>query len=461
MKIFTRIFFFTVLVVTIAMSLVSFILISSSFENAKKVEITRAQDEYNMLRAAFITGLYSSGKIENSTLTLLIGKMQRLASDGSSVLLMDNNRNTYSGTQVSGDIILSDENKDFSEIKRIDGQYMVFTQSTFNYDGASYSFATTHSIQNVFDETQKLCNTYIKLYMVMFFAALILMLVLAFMISRPIGKLSRATEKIAGGSYSERVMIESDDEIGALAANFNIMADEVEMHIEKLKDEARRREEFTAAFAHELKTPLTSVIGYADMICNGGISDSDVRQSAEFIRNEGLRLESLSHKMMELTVAGKQSFTLLEMSVSDCMADLEDTMTEVLKKYDAKLTFQTDEAYVKIEPDLFKTLMINLIDNSLKADAKEIVVTGRAEGDRYYLKIADNGRGIPSDELSKITEAFYMIDKSRSRKQHGAGLGLAIAQAIAHVHGTEPEFESEEGVGTSVCFSLEMVVICE
>ena len=107
---------------------------------------------------------------------------------------------------------------------------------------------------------------------------------------------------------------------------------------------------------------------------------------------------------------------------------------------------------IKVEPDLFKTLMINLVDNARKASKKNDVIElfGKAEDGGYALYVRDHGRGMKKEELSKITEPFYMIDKSRSRAQNGAGLGLALCQRIAELHGTQLQYESEIGKGTTV-----------
>ena len=99
---------------------------------------------------------------------------------------------------------------------------------------------------------------------------------------------------------------------------------------------------------------------------------------------------------------------------------------------------------------------MNLLDNALKSGATRVTLTGWALGQNYVIDITDNGRGIPAGQLQRITEAFYMVDKSRSRKEHGAGLGLALAAKIADIHSTRLEYTSTEGEGTSVELSLKL-----
>ena len=102
-------------------------------------------------------------------------------------------------------------------------------------------------------------------------------------------------------------------------------------------------------------------------------------------------------------------------------------------------------------------MILNLADNAMKADCKDLWINGEQHGSSYHLDIRDNGKGIPPAELGKVTEAFYMVDKSRSRKQHGAGLGMALVSKIVKIHGAEMEIESDGKTGTiiSIVFPLQ------
>ena len=103
-----------------------------------------------------------------------------------------------------------------------------------------------------------------------------------------------------------------------------------------------------------------------------------------------------------------------------------------------------------------KTLILNLLDNAVKANATEIRILGSLSDGKYAVRIIDNGIGIKQEELNRIVEAFYVVDKSRSRAQHGVGLGLALAEKIAQIHGTSLKIESEFGEGTTVTLYLDM-----
>ena len=227
---------------------------------------------------------------------------------------------------------------------------------------------------------------------------------------------------------------------------------ELERSIENLENVAARREEFIGSFAHELKTPLTAIIGYADMLRSKEMAPKSRFTAAGYIFSEGKRLEALSLKLMDIIVAGNQQLEPKRFEVGYFIRSIAAVTVPSLSNEGMTLDMRWEPGEIEVEPDLFKTLMINLVDNARKASHKGDVIElfGKAEDGGYALYVCDHGRGIPKEELSKITEPFYMIDKSRSRAQNGAGLGLALCQRIAELHGTKLEYESEEGKGTTV-----------
>lgn len=286
---------------------------------------------------------------------------------------------------------------------------------------------------------------------------MVLLGILSALLTRPLKRMSKAARRMAEGDYAERVAGAGRDEISALAVSFNQMADAVEEKIEELSKAAREKEDFVANFAHELKTPLTSIIGYADTMYQKELTREEIRKASWHIWNEGMRLEALSFKLMDLTILGRQEFPLEEMAAEELLQDAVDGLKPLLAEKNIDFRLEAAEAYVRADYDLLKTLLINLVDNAVKAGSSRIEVSGKIEEEKYCISVEDNGCGMKEEEISRITEAFYMVDKARSRQHHGAGLGLALADRIAGLHGGGLVFESREGRGTKVSFSL----ICE
>lgn len=228
--------------------------------------------------------------------------------------------------------------------------------------------------------------------------------------------------------------------------------EELEKEQAVLRAETERREEFIASFAHELKTPLTAIIGYADMLRSKDMGPKPRFTAAGYIFSEGKRLEALSLKLLDIIVLGKQELQKRRYDSGSLLREVAAVAAPSTGGDGLELHLRCEKGEIWIEPDLFKTLLINLVDNARKASKKgqSVELSGRNEEGGFAFYVRDHGRGMRQEELTKIMEPFYMIDKSRSRAQNGAGLGLALCQKIAELHGTKLEYSSTLGEGTTV-----------
>ena len=210
------------------------------------------------------------------------------------------------------------------------------------------------------------------------------------------------------------------------------------------------------SFAHEMKTPMTPIIGYADLLRGQSLSPAEQQQAANYIFSEGRRLESLSLKLLDLLVLRKRDFTLSEGSPESIVTGLVHVLRPSLAKRDIVLQCRCEPGRCRMEPDLVKSLVINLIDNARKAmdGAGNIYVLTEMTDTGCRIRVVDNVRGMPQREIGRITEAFYRVDKSRSRAQGGVGLGLALCREIVALHEGTLEFQSAEGKGTIVTAAL-------
>jgi len=340
-----------------------------------------------------------------------------------------------------------------------EGAYFLQIAGQFEFGGRTFFLESLYDLSPVFEGRQSQQVIYRQLFIVLIALGAALSWLLSFWMTSPLRRLSRVTRTIASGDLSCRATSINSDEIGVLAADFNNMTDKLEHNINEMRDTMSRQEEFMGAFAHELKTPLTSIIGYADLLRGHSLADEDRRDAVNYIFTEGRRLEVLSLKLLDLIVLKKRDFTFLPIAISQIVEDAVNPIIPVLKKRDVTLTFECDESTCMIEPDLFMSLLLNLIDNARKAmdEGGDIKILAKTVGENCEIKISDNGRGIPEDELHKIKDAFYKVDKSRSRAQGSVGLGLRLCDEIAALHGGEISFESELGVGTIVTISLKTV----
>lgn len=231
------------------------------------------------------------------------------------------------------------------------------------------------------------------------------------------------------------------------------MAESLEENINKLEEEIEAREEFVGAFAHELKTPLTAIIGYADMLRSRKLDEEKSFLSANYIYTEGKRLETMSIRLLDILVTKQGEAKRCQFPAENLFTYLQNMF---LNHEEMKFEYHYDKEMLWAEADLLKTVLINLLDNACKASepGSTITVTGKREEEGYRFSVQDHGVGIPKEEQEKITKAFYMVDKSRSRSKNGAGLGLALCAQILKLHGSHLEIESEPGEGTTMSFVL-------
>ena len=210
------------------------------------------------------------------------------------------------------------------------------------------------------------------------------------------------------------------------------------------------------AFAHELKTPMTSIIGFADLLRQGSLDENTRMMAADYIYSEGKRLERLSFKLLELLLLKKDGVTMRSVWLNTYLAEVERALAPNMKAKNIRFVCKAEASRVVLETDLVKSLLYNLADNASKAmDGGGILaIHGIAIPGGCQFQVVDNGRGMEPEELTRITEAFYRVDKARSRSQGGAGLGLALCKQIAELHNGSIRFSSEPGKGTRVTVTL-------
>lgn len=339
-------------------------------------------------------------------------------------------------------------------ITDIDEKTMLIVGDRLSVRGTDYSFYRITDVTSVYTDLLALSYrfSWISLLVILCTAALITLLVRT--ILRPIQRLKESTSLIAAGVYDRRIAVDEQDEVGSLAMDFNVMAQAVENRVEALKEEAERRTLFVSALTHELKTPMTSIKGNAETLLMTKMDEEEREAALLQIDADCTRVERLSHKLMQLLVLKRSDdIEPKPQSVAELLAMVCDAAKEQLKRRGLALRVENHMQQLKMDKDLLCELLLNLIDNAGKASPRGSVIALRARGD--IISVSDSGHGIPPEELHRLTEPFYMVDKARSRKQGGMGLGLALAQEIARLHGAHLAFESEVGKGTTVKVEFE------
>ena len=334
-------------------------------------------------------------------------------------------------------------------VAEIDGRSMLLAGSRVTVDGTDYLLYVVSDVTSVYAGVEAMAYQFALVNAcVIALAGGVLMLLLRAVL-RPIQTLQKSTAYLAGGVYDQRIAIQQDDEIGELAADFNRMADAVENHVLALKEEAERRTLFMSALTHEMKTPVTGISGNAQTLLATRMTEEEREDALLGINRECLRMERLSQTLLQLIVL-KQGAALARtpVRVSDLLETVRSSAAELLRQRGLTLVVENEMDTLCVEPDLMASLLLNLIDNAGKAsrpgDTIELIARGST------ISVVDHGCGMPPEELSKITQPFYRIDRSRARAAGGIGLGLALVEEIARLHEAQLEFVSAPGEGTTV-----------
>lgn len=341
-----------------------------------------------------------------------------------------------------------------SKPQRTDGRWLVLFLSDESLAGfAQYSMVFYKDVTDIYVRTEQLLRQGLLFTAALLAAVGLLLYRGIYRVIRPMIELKQMAAAIADGAYESRVPVRGRDEIGELTMSFNRMAERVELHMEELSLTNERQRRLLGSLAHELKTPLTAIIGYADTLLTVRISERNRVQALEYIRSEGRRLSVLSEKMLELTGLYESGTSGLEKKATEVetlLGRLKDLTAYRLKERGVQLLIFCEPTGLQkeMDADLVMSLLMNLVDNAYKASGEQGIIRVRADADGFAVE--DSGRGIPAEDLARVTEAFYMVDKSRGRSAGGAGLGLALCSQIAMLHGWELEIESEEGRGTRV-----------
>ena len=461
MKFAWKVTFATLCILLLSTGLGSYLLISLSFHSALEREIVVAQEEMQMLRVCSARGVTlenisqrgrSLSRALKETAYFTDHQVRVTTPRGEyvySTLDSDSDRELLEkvAQQRTGYVLRQDER---------DKRYLLHCAGPVVLPDGILYMETVRDVTRLFTDRETHYQVYRWIVLLVVGVSSAVMFALSYWLTTPIRSLGRAANQLASGDYSTRAKVMGNDEIGELAGNFNHMADAIEKNIQELEDVARRQEDFTGSFVHELKTPLTSIIGYADMLRSQDLGKDMRFKAASYIFSEGKRLENLSLSLMNLLVVGRSEAETGAVNMRRLCTEAARISQPAMKAKGLSLAVQAEEGVIQGDGALLQTLLQNLLDNARKAtdSGGQVTLTGRKTAEGYQITVADQGRGIPRRELDKITEPFYMVDKSRSRAEGGAGLGLALCKEIAELHRGRLDFESTEGAGTSVTVTL-------
>lgn len=465
-------FYFKNFIIAALAVMLSFIFLGAAFVGVGQRMTLRERRETldtNARELARLSSAYTlDGELTDLSLRIVLTAISRVSGNhcflcdaqGLIVSCSDTEINCgHIGKSVDGQIIAQmGAGGGYSAITSLGGlysdSYYVAARPIVSYEGDTLGYvfvgANTGSIIRVW---HSLMGVFLITAILIMVLTLVISYITAVRQARPVNEMAAAAVRFAHGDFSARVGVGGDDEVGALSAAFNNMADYLERS-------EKQRSDFLANVAHELKTPMTTISGFADGILDGTIPPESERGYLETISSETKRLNRLVRRMLDVSRIQYEGREQLRRKFFDAAELLLQVLIVFEKKINDKhlevnAMVPEDAIIVLGDADAINQVIYNLLENAVKfAEPRtELGISIFKQNGKAYISVKNHGVTIPAEELPLIFDRFHKTDKSRSMDRDGVGLGLYIVKSILTNHGEDIVVTSRDGV-TEFVFSL-------
>ncbi len=451
-----------VLMIALILSCSRWMIVRQNFRYAVENSIEQNTNQYRLekysLETNMINQIQIGEEITDEKMVQAVEAMYAYLNSSGKMAIFDKNKQTiFCNFEAIGEVNL--EEIFYSEVDTYcvreigDKQYLLFG-SFASINNKEIYLVNFYDISVIYQMRNRQLKEILYVDMMVLVIASICISIFSKFLTRPIEKLNEASKKISSGKFKERVEVKTNDEIQELAESFNKMAEEIEHKIDSLQSSIQAKDDFITGFSHEIKTPMTAIIGYADLLRLKKCDEKVTVKALDYIYSEAKRLEELSYKLLSLMKLSEDKIELQTAKIDESIRKMISKIP--LEKIEIMLDLQ--KAVVKIDESLIEVVIRNLVENAKKAEPKDKVIKIKGEmlaNGKYRISVIDQGKGIPEEHIGRVTEDFYMVDKARSRQNGGTGIGLSLCQKILGLHHSKIEIESKENIGTKVYFELE------
>ena len=265
------------------------------------------------------------------------------------------------------DFIYNNQDGDYY-IREVNSRHYMLFSSNITINNSVIYIVNIYDISDIYAERDRQMKEVIFSDIIILGIASVFIIIFSAVMTKPIKILNNKAKKIANGDFSSRVDIKSSDEIGELANSFNTMSEEIEKTIKSLEFSIKQKDDFINGFTHELKTPMTAIMGYSDMLRLKKCDEALNQKAINYIYNETKRLEKLSHKLMELMALSEESLELEEIDIRDFVTKVSN---RIVNLEGIKLVLEVEDASIKGEKELLEVVIRNLVENAKKAEPKD------------------------------------------------------------------------------------------
>lgn len=465
MKFRYKVLIINIILLSLGISTVGFFMIKKNYELAIDNQVKNAIEENNIIQSTIeynVLGSLNNNSYISDTLADISDQASAsIVGEGTCIYILYNNSLIYKSNSSASDLpetIINNQDLGVKKylITKEDDTHYIYVATNNIIASSNYSIINRTDISSVYDMVDKQQHYFMFLLLITLVSCSLLMFIMSYFLTKPLEKLNKTSQSFGEGNYSARVNVKSQDEVGELATTYNAMAESVSNHVDELNDMIKRRDQFVADFTHEIKTPMTSIIGYSDMIRSKDLSREDQIMSASYIFNEGKRLEAMSMKLFDFIYLRDHEIDKKPFATVVLEDKVINSVTPMLDRKNITLESDFDNVILHGDIGLLTSAFINIIDNARKAsnDNSKIIFKGKIIDSSYVISVQDFGIGISEENIQKICDEFFMADKSRSRNEGGAGLGLSLALSIFESHNAKLDIKSKLNVGTTMTISF-------
>ncbi len=454
MKLWQKVYLFTMILFVVLLNVGMYVVFELTYQKDIGVEQKQAEAEYNMLTDMVVrslNSLYNQGDVTDGKLRRVMEKYENYYDDtlcltlwkGENCVYPENADNLRNWNDVSGrnEIIITG-----TDLKKIIVQGKIYEGEETLY--LRYEKELTE-LNEVWDKLQ---TNYLVISLSFSFVLAISLFIILRRTMKPITQLTKVVDDMAEGNWESKAPETGKDEVATLGRHFNRMADKIQDNIQQIRQEADAKQEFVDNFAHELKSPLTSIYGFAEYVQKANIPEDEKIQCMSYIMDESKRLLQLSYTLLDMAKIRNEAIHIEEVKLCDVEEQIQKRMETLCAERGVTLVCNRSADTMFANEVLLFSLLCNLIQNAVYACKSGDIVTWGVEEEAANIRIyvEDNGCGMTKEQVKRVKEPFYRVDKARSREAGRTGLGLAICSQIVEYHNARMDIQSEPDKGTII-----------
>lgn len=462
MKLWTKIYIITLALFLVLINIGFYTVFSMTYKKDINAEKEIAKTTFEMIESSLEKSMKTMNEdnrlVKNSLSSLIQITEKYYHNQNVELMLYSDTEIIYSKDNIKKDEKLFKSNAVFMTRKtEKDIPVIYITKKIDEYDN-NYYLCYRKPLNELYSTWENLQNKYMLMSGGCSLVLAILLFIILNSLMKPIQELSKAVDKVKSDGYDSpsHVRVKGHDDVATLGASFNEMSDIIAENIKEIRLESEKKQQFVDNFAHELKTPLTSIYGFAEYIAKANVSDEEKEECMQFIMDESKRMLEMAYNLMDLSEIRSKEVVKENIDIMGLKNKIESILKEKIISKNINLEFDINVSKIFANKSLIESLIANIIANAINAssvDGKIDITISKGNGMNKFM-IKDYGCGMNEDELQHIFEPFYRADKSRSRKNGSSGLGLSICKQIVEAHNGRIYYWSEKGKGTIVTILL-------